>query len=181
MKKDSRAASRYSSALFDIAIRDNTIEAIAADLNVVEAFVREVPYLRAVLLQPLVSEDQKLEVLFDAFGERTTATTLNFLYLIVRKRRENLIDEVIAEFRRLADERAGRVSAHVTSAVPLTTSQLESITIALQKRTGKTVTVTSDVSAEIIGGLLVRIGDQVMDGTIRTRLQHVRQQLLGNV
>jgi len=181
MNKDTRVARRYSSALFDIAVRDNTVEVITADLDLIERFVREVPYLRAVLLQPLVSDAQKIKVLSDAFGDRTTATTLNFLYLLVRKRRENLIDEVIAEYRKLADEKAERVTAHIQSAIPLTESQVKAITKALEVRTGKNVRVTTEVSTDIVGGLLVRIGDHVIDGTIRGRLQRVHQQLLGNL
>ena len=181
MNKDSRVARRYSSALFEIALRDDTIEVISDDLTLVETFVRDVPYLRAVLLQPLVSEEQKIKVLSDAFGDRITASTLNFLYLLVRKRRENLVDEVIAEYRRLADEKADRVTAHIQSAVPLTDAQVKQITGALEQRTGKNVKVTTQVTSSIIGGLLVRIGDQVIDGTIRGRLDRVRQQLLGNI
>jgi F-type H+-transporting ATPase subunit delta len=167
--------------LFDIAVRDNTVDVIATDLAVIEGFVRDVPYLRAVLMQPLVSDAQKIKVLSDAFGERTTATTLNFLYLLVRKRRENLIEEDIAEYRLLADEKANRVSALVQSAVPLTDDQLTAITAALEKRTGKNVRVTTEISTDILGGMLVRIGDHVIDGTLRSRLQRVRQQLLGNI
>jgi F-type H+-transporting ATPase subunit delta len=181
MNKDIRVARRYSSALFDIAVRDDTVDVISSDLTLVESFVRDVPYLRAVLMQPLVSEDQKVKVLSEAFGDRTTATTLNFLYLLVRKRRENLIDEVIADYRRLADEQAGRVTAHVKSAVPLTGDQLIAITKSLQLKTGKNVQLTTEVTAEILGGLLVRIGDHVIDGTLRGRLERVRQQLLGNI
>jgi F-type H+-transporting ATPase subunit delta len=181
MSKDTRVARRYSAALFDIALRDDTVEVILTDLILVEAYLHDVQYLRAVLLQPLVSERQKIQVLSDAFGERTTATTLNFLYLLVRKRRENLVDEVIAAFRQLADDKAQRVSAHVQSAVPLSPEQLSQITAALEKRTGKNVRLTSEVTADIVGGLLVRIGDHVIDGTVRGRLLRVRQQLLGNL
>jgi F-type H+-transporting ATPase subunit delta len=179
MNKDARVARRYSAALFDIAVRDGIVDVIAADLLLVETFVRDVKYLRAVLLQPLVSEEQKIKVLSDAFGDRITATTLNFLYLLVRKRREELIDTTIAEYRRLADEKANRVSATVLSAIPLTTAQFVQVATALEERTGKTVALTSQVSPAVVGGLLIRLGDQVIDGTIRGRLERVRQHLLG--
>jgi F-type H+-transporting ATPase subunit delta len=181
MNKDTRVAHRYAAALFSIAVRDDTVDVIADDLTLVESFVRDVANLRAVLLQPLISEAQKLNLLSDAFGDRTTATTLNFLYLLVRKRRENLIDETIVEYRKLADEKANRVSAQVQSAIPLSAEQVDAITKALEKRTGKSVKVTTQVTGDIIGGLLVRLGDHVIDGTIRGRLVRVRQQLLGHL
>src|SRR5579884_3864711 len=120
MASETRVARRYAAALFDVALRNDGVDTIANDLAVVEAFVKQVPYLRAVLMQPLITESRKRKVLSDAFGERITATTLNFLYLIVRKRRENVLDQTIAEYRRLADEHANRVVAHISSAVPLT-------------------------------------------------------------
>ena len=179
MAKETRVARRYAAALFAVALQDDTVDVVARDLAVVEGFVREVPYLRAVLMQPLITESRKRKVLSDAFGERITATTLNFLYLMVRKRREDVLDETIAEFRRLADEHANRVVAFVSSAVPLSEQQLGAMTKALAQRTGKNVHVETDVDETMLGGVRVRIGDEVIDGGLRTQLERLRVVLLG--
>lgn len=179
MANETRVARRYAAALFGVALQDGIVEAIARDLAVVEGFVKEVPYLRAVLMQPLITETRKRKVLSDAFGERITATTLNFLYLMVRKRRENMLDETIAEFRRLADEHANRVVAHVSSAVALSEQEIAAMTKALAQRTGKNVHVEAEVDPTMLGGVRVRIGDEVIDGGLRTQLERLRGALLG--
>jgi F-type H+-transporting ATPase subunit delta len=177
--KDTRVAKRYAAALFAVASRDGILDAVEQDLTLVERFIAEVPYLRAVLLQPLVSEDRKVKVATDAFGDRTTGTTLNFIKLLIRKRREDLIDDVIRNFRILAMEKANLVDAEVSTAVPLSPSQEKKLTASLQKLTGKTVRVHAVVDGSILGGVVVRLGDTIIDGSVRGRLERLREHLLG--
>jgi F-type H+-transporting ATPase subunit delta len=177
--KDVRVAKRYAAALFGIAKRDNILDAVTADVALIERFIAEVPYLRAVLLQPLVSETKKAKVATDAFGERVTATSLNFVKLLIRKRRENLIDECIREYRTLVAELQNRVDAVATTAVPLSVEQTERLTQSLQRLTGKDVHLTTTVDAAIVGGTIVRMGDTIIDGSVRGRLARLEQQLMG--
>lgn len=177
--KDTRVAKRYAAALFDVAKRNNILDAVGADMTLIERFVAEVPYLRAVLLQPLVSDERKNKVVTDAFGDRVTATSLNFLKLLIRKRREELVDVCIAEFRALYAATHNQTDAVATTAVPLTPEQTERLTQSLQKLTGKTVQLTAVVDPAIIGGTVVRMGDTVIDGSVRGRLERLEQHLLG--
>lgn len=179
--KDTRVAKRYAMALFEVARRDNTLDAISQDLALIERFLADVPYLRAVLLQPLVSDARKNTVITDAFGDRVTATSLNFLKLLIRKRREDLIETCIAEFRALNDEFHNQVAATATTAVPLTPEQTERLTQSLQILTGKTVHLTTAVDPAILGGTVVRLGDTIIDGSVRGRLERLEQQLMGSV
>ncbi|HEY3331638.1 MAG TPA: F0F1 ATP synthase subunit delta [Capsulimonadaceae bacterium] len=181
MADEVRVAKRYAAALFDVAQRDGALDAVSADVDLVERFMVEVPYLRSMVTQPLVSADRKRKVLSDAFGDRTTATTLNFLYLLVRKRRENLLDQVIADYRAIVNEKLGHVVAQVYSAVALDFVQLQALEAALSARTGKNVTIEAIVDPTTIGGIKVRLGDNVIDGTIHSGLEKVRAQLLGVV
>ena len=177
--RDTRVAKRYAAALFGIAQRDGILESVAQDLTLISRFIAEVPYLRAVLMQPLVSDARKYKVAGDAFGDRVTATSLNFLKLLIRKRREDLIEECVREFRaRLADY-TNTVDAHAATAVPLTAAQQERLTQSLERLTGKTVRLTADVDPEMLGGVIVRIGDTVIDGSLRGRLRRLERQLLG--
>ena len=177
--KDIRVARRYAAALFGIAVRDDILDAVAQDLTLISRFVAEIPYLRAVLLQPLVSDERKNKVLGDAFGDRVTATSLNFLKLLVRKRREDLIDECVREFRALLAERSNSADAIAYSAVPLSPAQAERLTQSLQAMTGKTVHLTAELDPTMLGGVIVRLGDTIIDGSVRGRLQRLEQQLLG--
>lgn len=178
MADDTRVARRYAAALFSIALRENSIDATLAEVTMIGRFISEVPYLRAVLYQPLISDAQKRKIINDAFGKRLSATTLNFLLLLVRKRREMLTETVIADFQRLVDEHLGKVVATVSSATPLSARQLDTLSKSLAARTGKNVEISSTVDPDLIGGLLIRLGDNVIDGTVRTRLESLRRQLL---
>ncbi len=177
--KDSRVARRYAAALFGVAVRDNILDAVAQDLTLISRFVAEVPYLRAILMQPLVSDQRKNKVATDAFGDRVTATSLNFLKLLIRKRREDLIDECVRQFRVLLAERNNTAEAVAYSAVPLSPDQVERLTQSLQAMTGKTVHLTAEVDHTMLGGVIVRLGDTIMDGSVRGRLHRLEQQLLG--
>jgi len=177
--KDVRVARRYAAALFGVAERDGILDSVAQDLTLISRFVAEVPYLRAVLNQPLVSDERKNKVANDAFGDRVTATSLNFLKLLIRKRREELIDECVREFRLRLAERNNTVDATATSAVPLSPAQAERLTESLAHMTGKTVHLTAEVDGAIVGGVIVRLGDTIIDGSVRGRLQRLEQQLLG--
>lgn len=178
--KDIRVARRYAAALFGVAQRDGILDAVEQDLTLISRFIAEVPYLRAVLMQPLVSDERKNSVITDAFGDRITASSLSFLKLLVRKRREDLIEECIREFRVLLAEHANTVDAEASTAVAMTPEQQERLTQSLQAMTGKTVRLTTQVDPDMLGGVIVRLGDNVIDGSVRGKLERLERQLLGS-
>jgi len=178
--KDIRVAKRYAAALFGVALRDGILDSVEQDLVLISRFVAEVPYLRAVLMQPLVSDERKYTVITEAFGARVTASTLSFLKLLVRKRREDLIEECIREFRVLLAGHANIVDAEAATATAMTPEQQERLTQSLQAMTGKTVRLTAHVEPEMLGGVIVRIGDNIIDGSVRGKLQRLERQLLGS-
>ena len=180
---DTRVAKRYAAALYDsVASESNaggqTVDSTLADLQVVGDMLANVKYLRGILQQPLVSDERKFKVINDAFANRIGATSVKFLDLLVRKRRENLIDACIAEFKREADERAGRVEAFVETPLPLDEAQLQRMRQALEQRTGKTIRLHASVDNAMIGGVRVRIGDDVIDAGLKTRLETLHRRLL---
>ncbi|BDI33191.1 ATP synthase subunit delta [Capsulimonas corticalis] len=178
--KDTRVAKRYAAALFSVAQRDGILDSVAEDLTLIERFLAEVPYLRAVLLQPLVSDEQKSKVASDAFGDRVTATTLSFLQLLIRKGREELVGETIRDFRELLAEFHNTVEASAATAVALTADQTDRLVASLRALTGKTVLLTTHIDPAILGGVVVRIGDTVIDGSVRGRLDNLEAHLLGS-
>jgi len=177
--KDIRVAKRYAAALFGVARRDGILDAVEQDMTLVSRFLAEVPYLRAVLIQPLVSVARKNIVVDEAFGDRVTASSLNFIKLLIRKRREGLINECIREFRALLAEHTNTVDAEAWSAIPMTLEQQEKLSVSLHKLTGKKVRLVSEVDKALVGGVVVRIGDTVMDGSVRGKLERLERQLLG--
>ncbi len=177
--REVRVAKRYAAALFGLADRDGIVESVTADLALIERLLNDVPYLRAVLNQPMVSQNQKNKVASDAFGDRVTATSLSFLRLLIRKRREGLISECAREFRVLVALRDNTAEATASSAIALTAAQTEGLTRSLERLTGKRVLLHTEVDTGMLGGVIVRLGDTVIDGSLRGRLQRLEQQLLG--
>lgn len=178
MANDPGVAKRYAAALFDVAQRDGAIDAILNDLKLVATDFEQVPYLKDMIMQPLVATERKLRVLSDAFGDRTTATTLNFLYLLVNKRRIKQLDEIAREYRALVDERQGRLVARVQTAVSLSKGQLDALQNALVARTGKKIEMQTEIDSSMIGGVRVRLGDTIIDGSVSGRLERIKRQLL---
>ncbi len=177
--KDIRVAKRYAGALFAVADRNGILDAVASDLELIHRRMTDVPYLRAILMEPLVSDTRKNSVVDEAFGDRVTASSLNFLKLLIRKRREDLIEECAREFRALLAEHANTADAEVSSAVALTDDQTTRLTEKLQALTGKTIRLTVSVDPALVGGVVVRIGDTVMDGSVRGKLERLQRQLSG--
>jgi F-type H+-transporting ATPase subunit delta len=179
IKGDLRVARRYAAALFEAArnIGPDGIEAVSSDLSVISELLAGVPYLRSILNHPLVSDERKRKVLADTFASRLGDTSLNFLYLLVRKRREGIVDQAIEEFRRFEDVHAGRLEASVESARPLSDDELTRLQGALEARSGKSVRLTASVDAAMLGGVRVRIGDEIIDAGLNTRLEELRWRL----
>ncbi len=178
--KDIRVAGRYAGALFAVAERSSILDAVASDLEMMRRFLTEVPRLRAVIMEPLVSDSRKFAVADEAFGDRVTAASLNFLKLLIRKHREDLIEECAREFRALLAEHTNTADAEASSAVPLTPEQTTRLTQSLQAMTGKTIRLTTQVDAALVGGVVVRLGDTVIDGSVRGKLERLERQLLGD-
>ena len=177
--KDVRVAKRYAGALFAVAERNGILDAVASDLALMGRFLAEVPYLRAVIMQPLVSDTRKNKVADDAFGDRVTAASLNFLKLLIRKRREELFEECAREFRALLAAHTNTVDAEAATAVPMTAEQVVRLTESLQTLTGKTVRLTTQVDAALVGGVVVRLGDRILDGSVRGKLERLERLLSG--
>ena len=170
---------RYSQALFNIA-SDTSLDPIDNDLSELTKLVEENVEVKSVLLHPHISVTEKKSVMDKLLGEDFGATTRHFLYLLIDKKRENLLPFIQREFTRLADEARNVVEAKVASAMALSASQLDDLKQAIGRKTGKDVRIVSEVRAELIGGILIQVGDSVMDGTIAHALEKMRVDLRRN-
>ena len=170
---------RYSQALFNIA-SDTSLDPIDNDLRELTKLVEENGEVKSVLLHPHISVKEKKSVMDKLLGEDFGATTRHFLYLLIDKKRENLLPLIQREFTRLADEARNVVEAKVASAMALSASQLDDLKQAIGRKTGKDVRIVSEVRAELIGGILIQVGDSVMDGTIAHALEKMRVDLRRN-
>jgi F-type H+-transporting ATPase subunit delta len=111
-------------------------------------------------------------------GDRIDRPVMGLLHVLVNKRREMLLDNIAAEFDRYRDLREGRQHVYITAARAVDEDQLGDIRSRLEKATGKEILVHVKIDPRVVGGLRIKLGDKVIDGTIRHRLQQLRQALV---
>jgi len=140
--------------------------------------VRDDVTLVRFLESPKVSAEQKQELLGRALQDRAPRLLVKFLQTLVRNRRQMLIPEISTEYWALLDEAEGRVHAEVTVAKAADDGETRAIAAALKKAVGKDVVPHLRVDPAILGGIVVKIGDTVMDGSVRRRLSTLRRRLL---
>lgn len=169
------APRRYAEAAFEIATRDGSIESWRRDLDAAAAALDE-GELRDVLRNPALPLEQRQEVVAGVFAGLSTPAR-NLVALLVRRGRIEQLPRVAEEFRRLDDRRQGIVHATATSALPLTDPEVRALTARLEQMTGGTIALQTEVDESLLGGLVVRVGSRLIDGSVRGRLERLRSQL----
>ena len=171
-------AGRYASALFDLASEAGTVTAVEGDLEKLDAALAESAELRALIRNPEVSRDALGRVmagLGDMMG--LSALTRNFLGVLSENRRLFKLPAIIRAFHTIAAAQRGEVQAEVASAHALTDEQVATLETKLRAREGRTVKLKTRVDPDLLGGLVVTIGSQRIDSSIRTRLNSLSQAM----
>jgi F-type H+-transporting ATPase subunit delta len=176
--KNTRVARRYAASLMAAAEAGKTMDRTAKDLAAVAGVLRSSRDLRLMVASPVVPAPKKSAVFRAVFGGMVAKETLSFLDFLLAKKREQHLAGIIEEFDALRDEKLGIVNVDVTSAVEFTPSQQEDLTNELERYTRKKVRVRIAVDRAIKGGLVVRIGDTVLDASIRRQLEVLRERFL---
>jgi len=173
-------AGRYASALFELASEAGTVSAVESDLETLAEALHESPELRALIKNPEVSREALGRVLAGLGGTLALSElTRNFLGVLAQNRRVGELPAVIRAFQAIAAAQRGEVTAEVATAHPLTADQLGALEQKLRAREGRTVKVRTSVDPELLGGIVVTIGSQRLDNSIRTRLNSLAQAMKG--
>ncbi|WP_424128357.1 F0F1 ATP synthase subunit delta [Roseiarcus sp.] len=169
-------AGRYASALFSLAQDDRQTEAVAQSLSKLDALIAESPDFQRLVRSPVFSAGDQLKAL-DAILAREDfgRITANFVRLITVKRRLFYIRDMIAAYRKLYDASRGVTRAEVTSATALTDANVLALKEQLRAASGgREVELETKIDPSIIGGLVVRLGSRMVDGSLRTKLNAIR-------
>jgi F-type H+-transporting ATPase subunit delta len=172
------AVSTYAGALFEAARERDELEEVFSDLDEFIAALRESEELRLFYYGGQIPELQKRRAL-DGLTEGMRTSTTNFLKVLVDNGREEILEEVLGRYEQLVEEHLGRVEVGVTTAVELSEEQLGRIRERLGGvLEGREVILENDVDPELIGGAVFRFGGRMMDGSIRGRLESLREGML---
>jgi F-type H+-transporting ATPase subunit delta len=176
--KNARVARRYAMALMSAAEEHKAVEEVAQDLAVLGDIFRVSRELRMLVASPVVPVERKLAVFQELFGRRVSKQTLMFIKLMTSKHREDLLPELVEQFNALRDEKLGIVNVDVKSAVDVSPSQRKDLETRLEKHTRKKVRLRFSVDKDIKGGLVLRIGDTVLDASVRRQLELLRARFV---
>ena len=176
--QETTVARNYAEALFELALADGDPELYCEALNQFADIVETEKDFRLFLETPLLEPRAKKEVIGDVFGGRIPDRLLHFLYVVIDKRRARVLPLIAIEFSALVDEHFGRLLVDITTA----TDPDETLRTELRDRLGsllkRDVIPRYRVNPRIIGGVIVRVGDRIMDGSVRHHLQMLRRSLL---
>lgn len=177
MLKDS-IAQRYATALYELATERGELARVTAELDSFIAALRLDPELRVFYDSPVVDRRVKEQILHATLDGRAGELTLNFIVLLVRKRRENLIESAVRQVHEMLDRDAGRETATVGTPMPLRPGRLEELAQQLSGLYRRTIVPHTKVEPELLGGLVVRVGDRYVDGSVSGKLEEMRRHLL---
>jgi len=171
----SGAASRYATALFELADEAGSLDAVAGDLAQLREMLNGSEDLARLVRSPVYSaEDQAgaFKALLSSAG--MSGIVANFIGLIIQNRRLFLLDDMISGFLALLANKRGEMSADVTSAHALSEAQLASIKAALKTATGADVQINTKVDQSLLGGLIVKVGSRMIDSSLKTKLNSLK-------
>jgi len=173
-------AGRYAAALFDLADQQKALDLVAADLATLDRLIVESPDLARLLRSPLLGRAQQGAALA-ALGERAGLSPLarSFIGVVAHKRRLFALQGMIRGYHKLLADRRGEVTAEVTAAQALTPGQIDAVTDRLKRAVGAKVAVEIRVDPAILGGLVVKVGSRMVDGSLRSKLQRLRLAMRG--
>ena len=176
--RDSTIARNYAETLLVLATRAEDLRGWGKMLTDVATAMRENPTLRLFLESPRVSAAQKSDVIGKAFTDRMPRLMLRFIQSLVQHRRQMLIPEIAQEYLNLVDEAEGRIHARVTVARETDDAGRAAIATHLSRMFGKEVVPHVSVDPSIMGGVVVHVGDTVLDGSVKKRLASLRRRML---
>ena len=173
-------ARRYASALADVVLKTGETETVRGELLQWSAIISANADLHDILSNPAIPRTQKEKVLESLIEKtRPSKTTSNFLRVLLRNGRLTEVSAINERFAAELEERSGIVSAEVVSARELPANERSELQARLEKLTGKQIKLNFNIDQNIIGGVVTRIGSTVYDGSVKTRLENLRNQLIG--
>ena len=171
-------AGRYATALFELTLEANAVEAVKADLDRFDALVAESADLNRLVRSPVFSAEEQLQalsVVLDRVG--ISGLAANFFKLVAANRRLFAVRDMIKAFRALIAQHKGEATAAVTVAEPLKDQHVDALRAALKSVTGKDVDLDIKIDPAILGGLVVKLGSRMVDSSLRTKLNGIKHAM----
>lgn len=173
-------ARRYAAALADVVAKSGETDVVKTELKTWETLLDGSSDLQNAFRNPAISQTDKEKVLENLIEKtRPLKTTANFLRVLLRNNRLTEIKEINEKFSSVLEERSGVVSANITSARQLSETEKAEMRASLEKLTNKKINLEFKTDEALIGGIVTRLGSTVYDGSVKTQLEELKQQMIG--
>ena len=173
-------ARRYAGAIFDIAVKQNTLDQTLSDVQEIARLFSK-HSLAYLLREPNIPAERKEAAIRQALASKVLPTSLNLALLVVQRGLVELMPNIARELHQLVLDYKNEATAQVTTATKLDKSTQRQVQQALERMTGKKIVLETRVQPNILGGVVARVGDKVIDGSVERRLKLLQQQLLTDV
>lgn len=170
-------ASRYAEALFQVGEESNSTEKLYNELKAVVDIIKGNPEFSNILKSPIVSKEDKKTLLSNIFGAQIDKEMLNFMKILADKDRLSLVASIQEAFKALLNKKNNILEGIAITAVPMKEDEVKALQTKLSTKYNKTVILKNEVDESILGGVLVRLGNEEIDGTVKNRLDKMKEQL----
>lgn len=170
-------ASRYAEALFQIGEEENSIDLLYSELKAVVDIFDENQEFFNIMKSPVISKKEKIELIDKVFSKGLNSNSINFLKILIEKDRISFIADIAMSYKERLNEKNNVIEGTVITAIPMKQDEMQELAKELSKKYNKKVNLENIVDKSILGGVLVRLGNEEIDGTVKTRLSKVKEQL----
>ena len=174
-------ARRYSAALFAVAQDAGALDAVVREVDAIVAALASDPALHEFFASPVIDRTLKTDILHDSFHGRVGEIVENFLILLVRKRREPLLQTIARQMHELRDAESGMSVATIATPKALEPGELADLARRLSRVYKRTIVPAANVAPELLGGIVLQVGDRYVDGSVSGKLEELRRQLLATI
>lgn len=170
-------ARRYAEAFFSIAQDAGKIDEYQTELGKIVQSIKETEGLGDYFAHPLIPAKAKKEVATKLYAKEVSPITLNFLLLVLDKKRETYLDLIYKEYEEMADESKNIRKAELFSAMPVSDEDLKTLSENLSRSTGKTIQLAVTIDPSMLGGVKIRMGDKIIDASVAKKLEMLKRNL----
>lgn len=168
---------RYAEALFEAGIELNKLENFKSEIEFVSQVLKSDDQLKTIFQHPKLSKNEKKDIINSLFKENVSEELLNLCYITVDKGREKHLEVISDEYRKLYNEKQGIIEAQALTAVAMSKEELENLQAKLSSKLNKKVELKNTIDTTVVGGVLVKVGDKIIDGSIKGKLNEVYRNL----
>lgn len=177
---DGLVAKRYAEALFEVANVKNLLDQVENDLQLIVQVINDTEDFMSFLRHPQIDGDVKKKMVESAFGDAISEISKNFFFQLIDSRREEFIQEILIQYRKLANSARGIMDIEATTVVSLDANDSEKIAKSFGDKLGKKIRLNNIVDPSIVGGMVIKIGDRKYDGSIKKQLQVMKRSLMAS-